>query len=194
VNNYSDSSNPGLGHALADCNQDAALAWDEGHASYFAASVRRHFGFHHPNVYVRTDGGPGPGRLVFWFDLETESQYSCSGDKSEVSVFTALWDIGDGPSTDDFTPGFDDVPVDTLALADTEHWQVMTDGLPGSVSITAEDYWDLWFAAPISNGFHAGMKGIFGDGVEIRFYPDGFEPNETQAGPPPWSRTAPRSR
>ena len=181
VINYSVSDNPALDHSLADCNQDARMAWDEGYASYLSGAVRRLFGIPHPNLYVRTDGGPGPGRLVVWFDLETESQFSCSGDLSEVSVFTALWDITDGPSTDDFTPGVDDTPIDTLALAETEQWQVMTSGLPGSSYITAEDFWDKWFASPIANGFFTEMRSIFADGVEIRFYPDAYESNETQA-------------
>jgi hypothetical protein len=185
VFNYSASSNPALSHALADCNQEPALAWDEGHASYFGGAVRRYAGLPHPNLYVRTDGGLGPGHLVLWFDLETESQYSCSGDQSEVSVFTALWDITDGPSTDDFTPGQDDPPVDTLALPDIDHWRVMTEGLPGTAYITTETYWDKWFATPISNGFYSGMKGIFSDGVEIHFYPDDYEPNESQAAAAP---------
>jgi hypothetical protein len=180
VFNYAASSNPGGTHALADCNQDAALAWEEGHASYFGGAVRRHFNMHHPNLYVRTDGGLGPGHMVLWFDTETETEYQCSGDTSEVSVFTALWDITDGPSTDDFTPGVDDTPVDQLALADSQHWEVMT-ALPGSSFITAEDFWDKWFATPIANGNFTQMKSIFSDGVEINFYPDAFEPNETQA-------------
>ncbi len=181
VNNFSATSTPGGSHSLSDCKQDARLAWEEGHASYFGGATRRHFGFHHPNVYVRTDGSPGAGHVVLWFDLETESQYSCSGDTSEVTVFTALWDITDGPSTDDFTPGMDDDPVDTLALPDSTHWRVMTNGLPGHSYITAEDYWDAWFAAPISNGNYTRMKSIFSNGTRINFYPDAYEPNDTRS-------------
>ncbi len=185
VFNYSETDTPGGTHALADCNQDARLAWDEGHASYFGGAVRQHFGFQYPNLYVRTDAGPGPGHVVLWFDLETETQYSCSGHTSEVSVFTALWDITDGPSTNDFTPGADDAPLDVLALPGSEHWEVMTDGLPGRSYITTEDYWDRWFESPIANGEYAAMRSIFGDGVEIIFSPDGHESNETQAAASP---------
>src|SRR4029079_18672423 len=160
VNVYSATSTNGGTHSLADCNEDAALAWEEGHASYFGCAIRRWAGFNHPNLYLRPDGGAGAGHLVTWFDTETESQFSCSGDTSEVSVFTALWDITDTATTLDFTPTQDDTPVDTLALADTEVWQVMT-ALPGSTFITAEDFWDKWFATPISNGNFAAMKSIF---------------------------------
>jgi hypothetical protein len=131
-----------------------------------------------------------PGHLVVWFDLETESQFSCSGDKGEVAIFTAMWDITDSAATDDLTPGVDDTPVDNLALAETEQWQVMTSGLPGSSYITAEDYWDKWFASPISNGFFTEMRSIFADGVEINFYADAFESNETQATAKPVAANA----
>ena len=180
VFNYSDSDTNGGTHSLADCKQDAALAWEEGHASYFGGAVRRHFNLHHPHLYVRTDGGLGPGHVVVWFDMETETQFQCSGHTSEISVLTALWDITDGPTTDDFTPGADDTPVDQIALADSEYWQVMT-ALPGSSFITAEDFWDKWFLAPIANGSFTQMRSIFSDGIEIHFFPDTFEPNETQA-------------
>jgi len=179
--NYSATSTPGGSHSLSDCHQDPRLAWDEGHASFFGGNISRHFGFHHPNVYVKTDGGAGPGHLALWFDLETESQYACSGDTGEVAIYTALWDITDDANTDDFTPGQDDAPVDTLARADADEWKVMTEGLPGRSYITAEDFWDAWFESPVANGDFPGMKSIFSDGVQIYFYPDAYEPNDTQA-------------
>ena len=179
--NYSATSTPGGSHSLSDCHQDPRLAWDEGHASFFGGNISRHFGFHHPNVYVKTDCGAGPGHLALWFDLETESQYACSGDTGEVAIYTALWDITDDANTDDFTPGQDDAPVDTLARADADEWKVMTEGLPGRSYITAEDFWDAWFESPVANGDFPGMKSIFSDGVQIYFYPDAYEPNDTQA-------------
>ena len=179
--NYSATSTPGGSHSLSDCHQDPRLAWDEGHASFFGGNISRHFGFHHPNVYVKTDGGAGPGHLALWFDLETESRYACSGDTGEVAIYTALWDITDDANTDDFTPGQDDAPVDTLARADADEWKVMTEGLPGRSYITAEDFWDAWFESPVANGDFPGMKSIFSDGVQIYFYPDAYEPNDTQA-------------
>ncbi len=181
VLNYSASSNPGGSHALADCNQDARLSWDEGFASYFGNAALRRAGVNHPNIYMRSTGALGPGNLQLWFDLETETQYQCSGDTSEVSVFTALWDISDGPATLDFTPGVDDTPMDTLVLPDTDIWDDMKNGLPGRSYITAEDFWDRWFEAPVSNGHLTEMRSIFGSGVEIEFYQDLYEPNDTQA-------------
>ena len=180
VFNYSDVSSLGGTHSLADCKTEPALAFEEGYASYFSGAVRQQFGLHYPHLYVRTDGGLGPGHMVTWFDMETETQFQCSGHTSEVSVFTALWDITDGPGTDDFTPGVDDTPVDQLDLADSQQWEVMT-ALPGSGYLTMEDFWDKWFLAPIANGSFTQMRSIFSDGVEIHFYPDAFEPNESQA-------------
>jgi len=185
VFNYSDTDNPGGNHSLTDCDENPALAWEEGHASYFQGAIRRHFGFDHPNVYLRTDGGAGPGHVVTWFDLETESQYSCSGDRSEVSVFTALWDVTDSASTLDFTPGQDDAPMDVMSRPDLDEWRVMEFGLPGRTFICAEDFWDAWFESPVSNGDPAGMRSIFSGGVEIDFFPDAYEPNETQGAARP---------
>jgi len=178
VFNFSDSDNPGGWHALADCQQQPELAWEEGHASYFGGTVRRHFGLFLPHIYVRTTGEPGPGHVALYFDMETESEYECSGSTSEISVCTALWDITDGASTQDYTPGMDDTPIDLLDMPDVEHWEVMTDGLPGRQRITAEDYWDAWFEFPIQNGFLQEMISIFGDGVEIEYFEDEHEPND----------------
>ena len=72
VKNFADNDNPGGSHALADCNQNMALAWDEGHASFFGNSILRHFGLARPNIYVATTGGAGAGHMRTWFDLETE--------------------------------------------------------------------------------------------------------------------------
>jgi hypothetical protein len=183
VFNFSDTDNPGGTHALADCLQDPRLAWDEGHATHFGGSIRAHFGLPHPHVYLRTTGQPGPGGVALYFELEGETTHSCSGDTSEVAVATALWDVTDGPGTGDSTPGEDDAPYDSLDLDDTEHWDVMTQGLPGRSSITTEDYWDAWFEASAANGNLLAMQAIFGR-VEIEFFEDGWEPNELRTYAP----------
>ena len=180
VLNFSASSNPGGSHSFSQCNQNPALAWDEGHATFFGSAVRKHFGLALPNIYLRTTGAPGPGGVALYADLETETEFECSGSTSEVSVFTALWDIVDGPGEQDFTPGIDDTPEDNLNLDATEHWEVMTDSLPGRFSITAEDYWDAWFETPVSNGHFFEMISIFG-GVEIEYFEDAFETNDSRA-------------
>ncbi len=177
VFNYSDSDNPGGAHGFSQCNQDPKLSWEEGHASFFGCSVRRHFGLQLPNIYLRTTGAPGPGHVALYADLETETEYECDGSTSEVAVFTALWDVFDGPAEQDFTPGVDDIAVDLLDLPDSDHWDVMTNGLPGRSRITAEDYWDAWFEAPVLNGNLAEMIPIF-DGAGIEYFEDSHEPND----------------
>jgi hypothetical protein len=96
-------------------------------------------------------------------------------------VFTALWDVFDGPGELDFTPGVDDTVVDLLDLDDTEHWEVMTSGLPGRSRISTEDYWDAWFESPVFNGHLLEMISIFGDGVGIEYFEDLYEPNGSLA-------------
>ena len=181
VFNFSVSNNPGGSHGFAQCDQDPQLAWEEGHASFFGCSARKHFGLALPNIYVRTTGAAGPGHVSLYADLETETEFECDGSTSEVAVFTALWDIFDGVSEQDFTPGVDDLALENLELDDREHWEVMTGGLPGRSRISAEDYWDAWFEAPILNGFHAEMKTIFGTGVGIEYFEDLYEPNDSLA-------------
>jgi hypothetical protein len=183
--NYGDNDSPGGAHYLADCGQDVALAWDEGFASYFGCSVRRYFLLAHPHLYIRTDGGQGPGHLALWLDLESENPYSCRGDTNEVAIATAMWDITDGAATQDFTPGVDDTPIDTLERPDSAVWEVMTQGIPGRRSICAEDFWDAWFEAPISHGYHSEMSSIFGGGVGMEFFEDGYEPNDAQTAAKP---------
>ena len=176
VFNFSDSDNPGGAHGFAQCDQDPRLSWEEGHATFFGAAIRRHFNLPLPNIYLRTTGEPGPGHAALYADLETETAYQCSGSTSEVAIFTALWDLIDGPADMDFTPGFDDMPLDPLNLDVSEHWDVMANGLPGRSSITAEDYWDAWFEAPVVNGYRTEMISIF-SGVEIEYFEDGLESN-----------------
>src|SRR5262249_5225255 len=106
--NFSASDSPGGEHHLSDCNQNLMLAFDEGPASFFGLSARRFAGLPHSSLYVRTTGLPGPGNLQFYFDSETQLPFVCRGASSETTVYAALWDIMDGPSTPDETPGSDE--------------------------------------------------------------------------------------
>lgn len=173
---WSDSDNPGGSHGFAECDQVPELAWDEGHATFFAAAVRRFAGRPLPHVYVSTTGGAGPGHLRLYADLETETEYSCLGSTGEVAIFTALWDVHDDAAVADFTPGVDDDP---LGLDDDAYWRTMVDGLPSHRDITAEDYWDAWFEPPVSNGNVDAMRTVFG-AVGIEYFPDDFEPNDAE--------------
>ena len=180
---FSDSNTPAGSHSFTECDQDIRLAFDEGFASYWGNSAIRHGGLPRSHVYLRTNGGPGPGNAVRTGDLETDTQYFCEGSESEVNVFSALWDIGDGPSTLDDTPGVDDAH-DLLDLDDQEVWEVMTDHIPGEANISLEDFWDGWFLNPVQNGFNTEMIAII-DHLTIEYDEDPQEVNDSagQAAP-----------
>ena len=180
MNSYSKTTNPGGLHFLAECFEDPRLAYDEARASFFGCSVRRYYGWPNANVYLRTDGGPGPGHMTNWYNLEDVEQYDCDGDTSEVSNSRAMWDIADKAATTDFTPGIDDTPPDALALPDLESWQVFTGPIKTVTYVTGESFWDGWFDATVANGNLAAMRDIWSY-LTIEFFPDAFEPNNTTA-------------
>jgi hypothetical protein len=179
IRNYSSTSSFGGAHTFSDCNLDIQLSFDEGWASYWGNSVLRFHGRPLSNIYTRTDGGPGPGNLVRFADLESDAQYLCQGSTSEVNVFSVLWDIVDGSSTPDTTPGIDD-SHDLLDLPDAEIWEVMTDHLPNATSISFEDFWDGWFLPPVQNGLRTQMIDI-ADHLAIEYYEDAQEVNDSPA-------------
>jgi hypothetical protein len=172
-NLYSGSDNPGGTHHLLDCNQDIRLAYDEGRATWFGQSIRRYFNLPHPELYVRTTGAPGPGNLDFYFNVEDETPYSCSGASSEVAVYTALWDINDAATTADGTPGVDD---DLIARPDTDNWDVDKNYVRTAVNRSLEDFWDGWFTR--GKGFKTEMIAAF-QGTNVEYYTDAGEPNDT---------------
>ncbi|HEY3174525.1 MAG TPA: PPC domain-containing protein [Candidatus Polarisedimenticolia bacterium] len=176
---YSDSDSPDGSHTFSECGQDIRLSYEEGYSTYFGNSTLRYHNLPRSNIYMRSNGGPGPGNLVRYADLENDTQYLCRGDTSEVSVFTILWDITDSASTPDTTPGVDDAH-DAMALPDSEVWQVLRDYIPTATSITFEDFWDGWFKAPISNGFLTQMRAIAGY-VSVDFSEDAAEVNNSSA-------------
>ncbi len=176
VNNFSRSDSPGGSHRLSDCNQNLMLAFDEGHATFFGLSARRHFNLPHSSTYVRTTGQPGPGNLQFSFDAETQLPFVCRGASSETTVYAALWDILDGPATTDDSPGTDE-PWDLIQAAPQEYFRVMTGYLPTAQNVSLEDFWDGWFHPLIQNGRHPEMMGIFRE-VGVEYFTDPFEPDD----------------
>ncbi len=179
MNNYSRSTNPAGIHYLSDCNEDIRLAFDEGRASTLGCSVRRFANMPYSNVYLRTTGASGPGHIENWFDLENETQYACDGDTSEVAVSRSLWDIGDGPSTLDMTPGEDETH-DLLALPELDLWQVYAGPIKSATWVTLESFWNGWFDSTVNNGYLTEMRAIFNE-LSMEFQPDAFEPNDTAA-------------
>jgi hypothetical protein len=181
TSNYSRASNPGGLHYLSDCNEDLGLSFDEGRASTFGGMVRRYNGMPFANWYVRTDGASGPGHVTNEYDFENVTQYPCTGDTSEVAISRTLWDIGDGATTTDDSPGIDDNPPDALALPDLEVWQVYNGPIKnGTGNVNHEKFWDGWFDPTVVNGFKVEMTGIFSTHL-IEFFQDANEPNNTVA-------------
>jgi hypothetical protein len=180
MNNYSKSSNPGGTHYLSACDEDPRLTFDESRASFFGCSVRRYNGWPNANVYLRTDGGSGPGHMQNWYNLEDADQYFCPGDQSETSDSRTMWDVVDGPSSTDFTVGLEDNPPDALNLPDLEVWQVFTGPIKNATYVTAESFWDGWFDPTIANGNFTAMQSIWGY-YTIEFWQDAYEPNNTSA-------------
>jgi hypothetical protein len=180
MNNYSKVTNPGGTHFLSDCNEDPRLAFDEGRASFFGCSVRRYYGLSTANLYIKTDGGSGPGHVVNWYNLEDPEQYACQGDTSEVANSRTMWDIGDSVSTTDTTPGVEDNPPDTLTLPDLETWQVFAGPIKNVTNVTGESFWDGWFDPTINNGNYTALQPIWAFHT-VEFWPDALEPNNTTA-------------
>jgi len=178
VAQYSATDSPDTTHTFSFCNEDIRLAYEEGFVTYWGNSSLRYAGLAGSHIYMRSNGGPaGPGSLVRYADLETDTQYFCQGAMSETNIMMALWDINDGPSTPDSTPGVDDAH-DLIALPDAEVWQVMRDYIPTAANKSAEDFWDGWFV--LGNGSLAAMEAIFLDRV-IEYVEDGAEVNNSAA-------------
>jgi hypothetical protein len=176
---FSASHSPGGSHSLSNCNQDIRLAWEEGQATNFGCSVRRYFNLPNSQIYVRTTGQDGPGNLQFSFDVETQLPYSCQGATSETTVYTVLWDIGDGPSTTDSSPGSDE-QWDLLQGLDQDRFEVQDLFLPTAANISLEDFWDGWFTSAIANGHLAEMRSIFRH-LGVEYEPDIMEPDDSVA-------------
>ena len=169
------SDSPGGSHHLLDCAQDLRLAYDEGRATWFGQSIRRHHNLPRPELYVRTNGAPGPGNLDFYFDLETETPYYCNGATSEVAVYAALWDINDAAATVDETPGVDD---DILARPSADNWDVDKNYVKTAVNKSLEDFWDGWFSR--GKGFKSEIIDAF-QRTNVEYYTDPGESNDSVA-------------
>lgn len=175
VFNFSASDSPGGVHNLTNCKQDIRLAFDEGFATYFGQSVRRHFGLQNPHLYVKMTGAVGAGNLDFYFNVEDEVPFTCEGSTSEVTVYALLWDLADGPATVDFTPGADEF-WDPLAAPDALTWDVMRNYLPSASNKSLEDFWDGWFVRNLGSANE--VRTIF-TRHKVEYLHDTGEANET---------------
>jgi hypothetical protein len=177
---WSKDNNPGGTHFIGDSHQDLRLSWSEGFATWFAASARRALGIANPrpDLYIDTDGSPGPGNLNFSYTFETPN-VPAHGAANEVAVTASLWDTMDDPATADGSPGVDDDP---LAHPVADAWEVIRNYLPqpASTNVSLEDFWDGWFRPGFSHGDQAGMESTFA-ALDVRYSADAGEPDGTPA-------------
>ena len=183
VHQYSISHSPGGFHTFSQCDVDVRLAFNEGFATYWGNSVRRVHGVARSNIYLRSNGAPGPGNIVRLADLETDTLYFCTGAAGEVNVFMFLWDMVDSPTTPDTTPGTDD-GIDSISVGDDDVWSMMTGPLLTTTRNSLEDFWDSWFLNPPQVGTLVPMLDI-SQRLGIEFVEDEWEVNDvyTQASP-----------
>lgn len=176
IRRFGATSSPGGPHGFAECDQDLRLAFEEGFATYWGNSALRRDGITGSHIYVRTNGGPGPGNAVSSIDLERDDRYGCTGIASEANVLALLWDITDGPETPDASFGLDETH-DALALDDARIWEVVTQHLPQATDITLEDLWDGWFLPPLLHGHRPEMLAL-AEPLRIELIEDRLEEND----------------
>jgi len=201
---FSNSDNPGGEHFIGDNDADVRLAYGEGSATYHCAKVREWRATTRTNLvgqpvdnlvslYADLEIPPAvgtPGALSFSYDFETGNFADTNlpigqrGSANETNVTSTLWDLLDGPSTPDASPGTDDDPVEVAdAVAwDIEHAYLPT--LPPSNAITVEDYYQGWFARNGAGFMQAGIDAVFVGLAQMPFYVDAKEPDNVIAGAP----------
>lgn len=198
---FSRSDNPGGAHFIGDNDANVLLAYGEGSATFHCAKVREWRSTSRTNVigdpvdhkvslYADLTVPPPvgtPGGLSFSYDFETGNfgdtgaPIGQRGSANETNVTSALWDMMDGPSTPDATPGVDD---DGLEATDSDAWQierVYMRAMPVANALTVEDYYQGWFATRGAGFAQSAMDQIFVTLARMPFAADGFENDGTIA-------------
>jgi len=179
ANHWSKDQSPGGTHYIGDNHQDLRLSWSEGFATWYAAAARRALGVGpRPDLYIDTDGSPGPGNLNFSYSFETPN-VAANGGACEVAVTACLWETIDDAATPDGSPGVDD---DLLAHPVADAWDVIRNYLPqpAVTNVSLEDFWDGWFRPAANHGDLAAMQAAFA-GLDVDYFADAGEPNDTFA-------------
>ncbi len=178
---YSKSDSPGGQHFIGDNKQDIRLSWGEGLATFLGSSMRKFKGYPRPEIYLSTDGE----NLSFSYEIESltgnVTLASKRGSTNEVAVTAALWDVTDGATTNDDTPGADDDPLERPFR---EVWKDLATYFPAvdTPGLSIEDFWNGWFAPSVNNGFVTEMQTVFASVNGIEFVPDPQESDNSTAG------------
>jgi hypothetical protein len=171
--NFSD--NPGGTHYIGDSAQDPRLSFGEGWPTFWGSNVRDWLGMNQPQVYLTSTGDSTTGVINFSYDLETYA--GCTGAACEVAVQGSLWDMTDGNTTQDRSPGVDDEPGYQMDRPFGDLWTFTRTYLsqpPFSGDLTYEDFHLLWVQnVNPPQATELGMIEDLNHGIQYR--PDAFE-------------------
>ena len=198
---YLATDNVGGEHFIGDNDANVLLAYGEGAATYHCAKVREFRAArlndlgqpvdHLVSLYADLEIPPPvgtPGALSFGYDFETGNFSDTGvpigqiGSANETNVTSALWDLLDGPSSPDATPGADDDPVE---VGDGVAWDIERNylhTLPAAEDVTVEDYYQGWFARNGAGFMQSGLDVVFVTLARMPFHADAFEPDNAVAG------------
>ena len=193
---FSNDHNPGGQHFIGDINQDPRLSYGEGYATFFANEVREFRS-------TRLNGGgqpidnhvsfyadltvppmlPNPGGLGFAYDVETGlfntgNAIGQIGSACETNVTSAMWDVVDGTTSKDESPGVDDETQDDIG---TLTWQVLQNYLAPINPpnwITVEDFYRGWFVQHGAGFQQTQMESSFVGLAKMPFKEDALEQND----------------
>ena len=190
--------NPGGSHFIGDNFQDPRLSYGEGYATFFCAQVREFRAPRlnlvsqpvddHVSIYADLSIPPTvgtPGGLEFAYDFETGlfqtgTAIGQIGSASETNVTSAMWDLVDGTSTPDESPGSDDEPGDETGSLS---WNVIQNHMTGQGGpdnwITVEDFYQGWFITHGAGFMQTEIDSAFIGLAGMQFFADGFEPDGT---------------
>ena len=184
-NHYSDNDSPGGTHFISDSDQDPSLPVGEGWARFFARPVRHSDGNFDPALYRDAHPGSTTGGNPLKLRFENQAPYGSSirGEADEGAVANVLWDVIDATFTDDKSPGSDDDPVDGSLLfangqtGDELLWDAFVGPVKTKPNTTIRDHWNGIFSFG-DPGLTSELVSAF-DGLEMRFYNDSLEPNNS---------------
>lgn len=169
---YGELDDTGGPHFIGDDSQDARLSWGEGLATWFCNATLLFHDRPRPDLYVDRDGFAIDG-MAGGFSYSLESISSGGGSTNEAKVNAALYDLIDGASAVDATPGADD---DALSGLDANVWAVVRElRARATVHAQMEDFGDLWF--DLGFGMEPELAAALG-AHRIEFFPDANEPND----------------
>jgi hypothetical protein len=179
------SDSPAGAHYFEDNAQDPRLSWGEGWPTFFGSSIRDWAGDNRPDVYLNSTGDSTTGVIGYSYSLETLPSGVGSGAASEVAAQACLWDITDGETTRDATPGIDDEPGYQMNRPFAELWSFIRANLsqpPFNGDLTYEDFHDLWIARA-ANPQAAELGSIEDLNHGIQYRVDAFETDDSFANP-----------